>query len=616
MDKIQELKEKYGDKARAIIENGLNLVRVSDKYRCPNTMAHKRQDKNPSMGWHGQANQFHCFTCGMKIDIYSYYREHCNYTHNEIMAEIEDVSILEGKRKSFKDQLKDLKILDNNCKKYVQLRGISEETILKHDLRAYKGRISFLYKKYDNVVGVKTRQPQKVVEGVKMKSITGSKFNLYNFNNLNDSKSEIVICEGEFDCMILDECGVDNAVSVPTGASSLNLLFEQEGEFLNTYETIIIASDNDEAGSRMDELFVDKFGDKVKLIDKKIMDSINDINELFLRKGKPKVTELINSARFKIAGRRDIDDTPYSGLEDRAGKYISTGMNQIDYALNDLAPRCVTVVVGRTNAGKTTFVRQVVANAIDTDNKVFCVLGEGDDEIFLNELYTSIIGKDEKYYTYKKINKRKYKEPRQEVLGALRKWHEKKLVLFNKGESELKTMDQLFEILKYEIKFKGHNLIVLDNLMSLLTINNSSEKNDAQGEFVQKCCNLAKAYNTHIIIVVHPHKDAKNKNRIDIENISGSMDIGNKADNIVGVERIYHEEDEDETVQGIDGSIKILKNRYFKQLSKVSTVFDDATGMLLGLNKNAQAERYNFKWKKYFKDEEKLHLEYAEKLFA
>ena len=288
-DKIQELKEKYGNKAKGIIESGLNLVKVNEKYRCPNTSAHKRQDKNPSMGWHDDANHFHCFTCDMIIDIYHYYRKHLNYSHNEIMAGIDDVKVLDSKYKSFKDQLRDLKIIDDKCKEYIKSRGITEDTILKHDLRAYKGQIAFLYRRYENIVGVKTRQPQKVIEGVKMKSITGSKFNLYNFNNLNDSKSEIVICEGEFDCMVLDECGIENAISVPTGANSLNSLFEQESEFLNKYDVIILASDNDEHGSNMDEKFVDKFGDKVKLIDKKMMGDNKDINEMFLREGKQKI---------------------------------------------------------------------------------------------------------------------------------------------------------------------------------------------------------------------------------------------------------------------------------------------------------------------------------------
>ena len=74
MSDIQDIKAKYGQAAEGIIANGLNLVRKGSKYRCPNGIAHKNSDRNPSMSWDRNALQFHCFTCGMNIDLYAYYR--------------------------------------------------------------------------------------------------------------------------------------------------------------------------------------------------------------------------------------------------------------------------------------------------------------------------------------------------------------------------------------------------------------------------------------------------------------------------------------------------------------------------------------------------------------
>ena len=88
MDKIQEIKQKYGQQAESIIASGLNLVQKNKKYRCPNTLAHKHGDRDPSMSWHNQASQFYCFACGMKIDLYGYYKEHLNYSHNEIVLSL------------------------------------------------------------------------------------------------------------------------------------------------------------------------------------------------------------------------------------------------------------------------------------------------------------------------------------------------------------------------------------------------------------------------------------------------------------------------------------------------------------------------------------------------
>lgn len=596
MDKIQEIKQKYGQQAESIIASGLNLVQKNKKYRCPNTLAHKHGDRDPSMSWHNQASQFYCFACGMKIDLYGYYKEHLNYSHNEIVYELLGESRndkFEQERKTFTDRIKDVTRLTGECEAYIESRGITKETIQKFKISSYQNNIAFPYYKFEQVIGYKVRKPIKNPSKPKMTSIPGSKPYLFNFQNLDDNFDELIICEGEFDCMIIYQCGFHNVVSVGAGANSLSSLIEQSKEFLEKYNNLIIVSDNDDAGSNMDEQFGKVFGSKARLIDKTLY-TTNDVNAEYFKHGKEKIADIIQSARFKVEGRRDLDVQPYQGIIKKTGRYIPTGINKIDYALNDLSPGCITVIVGRTNAGKTTFTKQVIANAIDLGNKVFCVSGEGDQEIFINEIYKNIIGKTEAYYELVKVNKRFYKEPRKEVISALQKWHKDKLVLFNKGDSKLKTMDELFDLLSYEIKYKRHNLVVIDNLMSLLTIGNSKEKNDAQGDFIQRCCDIAKVYSTHIIVVVHPNKEYKKSSEMEIENISGTMDIGNKADNIICITRTEDPE------SLYSGQIKVLKNRYFSELPEVNTIFEKETGLLLEYDETmGSAFRYNFNWKKY-----------------
>ena len=156
-----------------------------------------------------------------------------------------------------------------------------------------------------------------------------------------------------------------------------------------------------------------------------------------------------------------------------------------------------------------------------------------------------------------------------------------------------------------EIKFNKFNLVVIDNLMSVLNAQ-SSEKLEAQAEFVQRCHNLASAYSTHIILVLHPNKTLKKGDDMDFEQISGTSDIANKADNIISVIREY---DEAENSQGIHGRICVLKNRYYSDLPKVNVYFESTTGLLLGINeKTNKAESYNFKWKEYLNAKKKMIL--------
>jgi len=599
LEAIKQIKLNYGQAAENIIASGIGLRRKGRKYHCCNIYQHKNGDKNPSLSWDPKLLQFHCFTCGMNIDIYGYYRDHLNYSHQEVVNELlgtndYKATSMQKNRDTFSSELINIKPITNECFEYIKSRGITAETIAKFDLRSHKGNIAFPYFKYEVLVGYKLRKPMKDPPKPKMTSLTGSKPYLFNAQNITIG-TELIICEGEFDCMCINQCGYENAVSVGAGANSMNALLEQSKEFLNSFEALIIVSDNDDSGNNMDKTFVDMFGDKAKLIDKKLYVK-KDINEEYLLYGEKKVIQLIESARFKIEGRRDLDKTPYKGLTSITGRYIPTGLNTIDYAINDLAPGCVTLIAGRSNGGKTTLTKQIIANAIEKDNKVYLMSGEGNSEKLINELYQCVIGRNQEYYKVIKVNKKFHKEPTPLVLEALQKWHEGKLTLFNKGESKLKTIDQLFKMVEVEIKVNKFDLIVIDNLMSILSVQ-ASEKLEAQADFLQKCHNLADSYHTHIILVLHPNKTYKKGDDMDFEQISGSSDISNKADNIISVIREY---DPVEIAAGINGKICVLKNRYYSDLACCNVHFENETGLLLEIDKETNSTlAYKFHWDKH-----------------
>lgn len=598
---IETIKLNFGQSSEGIIANGIGLQRKGKKYHCPNVYSHKRGDKDPSMSWDPTALQFHCFTCGMNIDIYGYYRDHLNYSHQEVVRELLGTTdytktSMQTNRDIFSRELVNVKPITSECFDYINLRGITAETIAKFKIKTYRDCIAFPYFKFETIVGYKLRKPMKDPPKPKLTSMTGSKPYLFNAQNVSMG-NELILCEGEFDCMCIDQCGYSNVVSVGAGANSMSTLLEQSKDFLNSFEILIIVSDNDESGSNMDKTFVDMFGDKAKLIDKKLY-AKNDINEEYIMFGKEKIIQLIESARFKIEGRRDLDKDPYRGLTSITGRYIPTGLNSIDNAINDLSPGCVTLIAGRSNGGKTTLTKQIIANAIDKGNKVYLMSGEGNSEKLINEIYQCVIGRTNSYYKFIQINKKLHKEPIPEVLKALQAWHKGKLTLFNKGESKLKTIDQLFKMVEVEVKINKFDLIVIDNLMSILSVQ-ASEKLEAQADFLQRCHNLADLYHTHIILVLHPNKTYKKGDDMDFEQISGSSDISNKADNIISVIREY---DQAEIASGVNGKICVLKNRYYSDLVTCKVYFEQETGLLLEIDATGNALAYKFHWDKYLRE--------------
>jgi DNA primase len=161
------------------------------------------------------------------------------------------IKTLEERRTNFMTEVKSKwQHLSEEQQAYIVGRGISIETAKKMKLGNYDGGIALPYRKNGTLTGVKIRTLNTKAQGNRMKSITGSKFFFFNYDNI-DFDLPVIICEGEFDCMTLVELGY-NAISVGCGANSLNALFEQSESFFSRVNEFIIMADNDENGKNME----------------------------------------------------------------------------------------------------------------------------------------------------------------------------------------------------------------------------------------------------------------------------------------------------------------------------------------------------------------------------
>jgi len=71
---------------------------------------------------------------------------------------------------------------------------------------------------------MKFRQPEKYTgNGQKAWREKGGKAVFWGMDEC-DPKKPLIICEGEFDALALDEAGLENVVSVPSGAEDLTCI--------------------------------------------------------------------------------------------------------------------------------------------------------------------------------------------------------------------------------------------------------------------------------------------------------------------------------------------------------------------------------------------------------
>lgn len=274
--------------------------------------------------------------------------------------------------------------------------------------------------------------------------------------------------------------------------------------------------------------------------------------------------------------------------------YIPTGFDAIDDALNDLGPGQVTLIAGRSHEGKSTFTRQIIANAIEKRRSVLWVVGESTLEAELQNLYEIVIGRNEQYYQLVKVNKVYMKQPNPETRAALNRWHKGMLWMLSKSEARLKSTDELLNTIKREMRIRKPQLIVVDNLMSVLNAT-ALEKNEAQSTFMQTLCDVARLSGCHVILVLHPNKLYRKGERMSYEHISGSSDLVNKCDNLLVVRKASEEDAE----KGIDGHVDIEKNRHRGKLLSIKTKYDIHTKGLAEIAGN-KAKIKTFDISRYF----------------
>ena len=330
---IMQAKEKLGDDNAFIIAKELNIPDFDErnlKCCCP---FHK--EDTASFIYNRKTYAFHCFgACGRNYDIIDVFI----YKGLTYLEACQKLFELAGIKYSFgelgvktKRQYRYPTEVPNGDKSiiydYFKKRKISPQTLDYADVRQDEhGNIVWNYYDTNDVLTmVKCRPARKVKKGENkcwcQKDADTSNL-LFNMNRINTS-SPLLICEGEPDCLSAIESGFTNATSVPLGSGNFHWI-EENWDWLEQFDCIIVCSDNDEAGLKMQKEVIYRLGSwRTKVVEiprlierngKKY--SVNDLNELLYYCGKEKVLEcILNAKDSPVQGVIDFSDIEDLDLE-------------------------------------------------------------------------------------------------------------------------------------------------------------------------------------------------------------------------------------------------------------------------------------------------------------
>lgn len=593
---ILQAKEKLGDRNAQIIVEELGITDFDEKNMkccCP-----FHQEDHASFIYNKKAFNFRCFgSCGRSydiLDVFMYkgatYAEACKKLFE--LAEMPySFGELGVKTKRHYRYPHEVPCTDKSkVYAYFEQRKISRETLDALDVRQdSEGNVVFNYYDTNDVLTMVKYKPSHKVQHGQAKCWCQQNSDtaplLFNMNRINVN-SPLLICEGEPDCLSAIEAGFKNAVSVPLGSSNLHWI-DENLEWLDQFESIIICADNDDAGVKMQKECVPRLGSwRTKVVDIPAIPIGNtgrvtkDLNEILYVCGKDKVLELILDAKDSpvpsVADLSDVEPTEY---EDVNG--VTTGLKAIDDELMRLFFGTLTIVSGQPGSGKSSLLTQLACNSLDNDISTWLFSGElpnGVEKSWFNYIFagprniTDAISR--RGNPYKKISTTTLAEINKTYKG---RWH-----IYRDDYDN--TLDKLIASMTDTVRKYGARCLILDNFMCIDT-ETSEEELRSQTDTIKKLIEFAKKYQVAVILVCHPRKMDAGTN-VGIYDIAGTSNIVNLAHRTIGLRRVTDAERENAAKYSekrrqllkYDVIVTVVKDRMFgRQNIDVGLYYDPAS---------------------------------------
>ena len=497
-------------------------------------------------------------------------------------------------QKEKKEYVKPQARLEKLSKKSIdwfESRGISNNTTLRMGITESKEWmpqfeqevrcICFNYYRNEQLVQIKFRGP-----GKSFKMSKDAELIFYNLDAIKDEE-EIVIVEGEMDCLTFHECGIYNVVSVPNGASMGNQKLEYLDncwEFFESAKYIVLAVDNDNAGISLREELARRLG-KERCYTVTYPENCKDANEVLLKYGKEAVMQIIETKKeWPVEGVITMDEMYETICEWYEHGYPPGTKANIEGfdELVTFAPKQLTIITGIPSHGKDEFTNLILVNLARSGWKIADCGFEEESPQTVTKLIEKYCGKsfDFRIDTSHRISVQEFEKGIYFV--------DKHFYFYNTENIDC-DIDTLISIAEVLVKKYGINAVRF-NPWNWIDANrpHGMSETDWVSQVLSRIIRFARKCGVHVFLIAHTTKMQKDKNTgkyivPNLYDISGSAHFFNKTHNGITIYR------DDETVDvyvqkvkqswlGQKGFSTYRYNTYTRQYSFLSSSVNGKIG--------------------------------------
>jgi twinkle protein len=507
----------------------------------------------------GNSKDKHTFAVNRESGTYNCKRGSCGVSgtfwslknhFGEVEHKVRDYEIRPQPKKEYKTPQVAIKQVGAEVEAYLKRRGFSKYTWEKRGVGEVKGNIAMPYYQNGKLVLVKFRPAHKPKDGEKKGwREAGGKPVFWGMDQCDINKP-LVIVEGEMDALALDEAGIENVVSVPSGAEDLTCV-DECWDWLVQFRQVVIWVDNDDPGIKLQRNLINRIGSWRCSV---VVNERKDANEVLLYDGVEAVQAAVNLAKeIPINGLIRLADVPVFDLSKVVR--VRSGFPELDKVTGGFFMGNTSLWTGISGHGKSTLVGQLILTAIDQGFSVCAFSGELIAQLFRYWIDLQAAGPLHLEYKYDSIMDREIAHPKKEVIPYIRDWYRDKFFLHDCYGGT--TEDNLLEVFEYATQRYGCKVFLIDNLMMMSFANTDRDFYRKQGLFLGKVMEFDRKFGTHTHLIAHPKKtDGRIKSKQDI---SGTNELGNRPDNVFSVYRLPEEEAKEE---GYHAAVDVFKGRF------------------------------------------------------
>lgn len=433
----------------------------------------------------------------------------------------------------------------------VPSRGLNKATAEKYRALTSDDKINLIYTTDGKVTSFKER-------GLSHKTF---KFNgpaqtdLFGQSAFPKGGKSVTITEGEFDAMAAYQMMYmsEPCVSVINGSSGAVKDCKRNYEWLDSFDKINIAFDNDKAGQDAAKAVAELFDPrKVRLVTM----TLNDPND-YIKQGRER--EFIDAHKKAepftpdgiIAGSSlyDLVSTP---PEYDCVPYPFGGLNNMTKGLR--TGELITFVAG-TGVGKTQVMREILYHLIQQDkgNVGTLFLEEPVRDTGLGMM--SIHAEKPLHLTDTIYTKDEFDAAYESTLGSGR------VFLYDSFGSN--SVERIVSMVRYLARSCDCKFIILDHI-SIVVSDHAKDERKALDEIATKLKTLTVELDICLLMVSHLNRDKNRKppeegGTINLQDIRGTAGIGQLSNIIIALERNTQAEDE---LERNTTRVRVIKNRF------------------------------------------------------